>query len=170
MIPREIAAAALLAAIVAAAPGQAATASITTVGWIEDVMLGDEGVRVAAKLDTGALTSSLHATDVRWTTKTDGDWVSFDVVGVDGARVRFERKVVRISRIKPASGGSEKRPVVLMGVCLGRVHRVTEVNLTDRSGFNYEFLVGRRFLSAHFAVDSARTRTIEPACAQDGKR
>ena len=152
------------------ATSHACTAAVATVGWIENVKLGEEGVVVAAKLDTGALTSSLHATEVRWTSKADGDWVTFDVIGADGVRARFERKVVRISRVKRASGGSQSRPVVLMDVCLGHVRLLTEVNLTDRSGFNYEFLIGRRYLSRQFAVDSSRTHTIDPACAESGKQ
>jgi hypothetical protein len=121
-------------------------------------------VTVVAKLDTGALTSSLHVTNVRWTARDDGDWVSFEIIGARGAVVRFERMVVRVARIKRPTGDVERRPTVLMAVCLGRVFRLSEVNLTDRSGFNYEFLVGRRFLSGHFAVDSSRTYTVEPRC------
>lgn len=144
----------------------APAAAPVTVGWIERVRLGTEGVVVSAKLDTGADNSSLHATDIRWISRDDGDWVAFEVVAGDGGKTYFERKVTRIARIRRASGGTQKRPVVHMGVCLGGVYRLTEVNLTDRSGLNYEFLVGRSFLSGHFTVDSARQNTVEPACAE----
>lgn len=136
------------------------------VGWIERVKLGAEGVTVEAKLDTGADMSSLHATGLRWFSRDDGDWVAFDVLGADGRKVHFERRVVRIARIKRLSGGVQKRPTILMGVCLGRVYRLTEVNLTDRSGFSHELLVGRNFLAPHFAVDSARAHTVEPQCLE----
>ena len=53
-----------------------------------------------------------------------------------------------------------------MGMCLGNVYRVTEVNLADRSRFKQPVLVGRNFLAGHFAVDSARMRTVEPDCAE----
>jgi hypothetical protein len=154
-------------AIVAAcalAAARAPASEVVTVGWIEKVRLGPDGMTVAAKLDTGALTSSLHATNVRWTARKDGDWVSFEVKGARGEVARFERKVVRVARIKRPTGDLERRPTVLMAVCLGRVYRMSEVNLTDRSGFNYEFLVGRRFLAGHFAVDSSRTFTVAPRC------
>lgn len=152
------------------ATSTAFAADLVTVGWIENVRLGEKGIVIVAKLDTGALTSSLHAKDIRWTSRADGDWVAFDVIGVDGAHARFERKVVRVSRVKRASGGTQNRPVVLIAVCLGRYYRETEVNLTDRSGFDYEFLIGRRFLARHFAVDSSRLYTVEPTCAENGKR
>ena len=125
-----------------------------------------DGLIVAAKLDTGADTSSLHAENIRWEKRADGDWVAFDVIGVTGEKARFEHKVVRVARIKRNSEPAQSRPTILMGVCLGNVYKLTEVNLTDRSRFNYEMLVGRSFLAGRFAVDSARMNTVEPACKE----
>jgi len=168
MNAREWVGALILPAVLATSTASAA--GLVTVGWIERVKLGAEGITVEAKLDTGALTSSLHAADLRWSSRADGDWVEFDVIGADGVHARFKRKVVRISRVKRASGGVTERPVVLMGLCLGSHYRVTEVNLTDRSGFDYELLIGRRFLAHYFAVDSSRLYTVKAACADNGKR
>ena len=44
------------------------------------------------------------------------------------------------------------------GINIQHIHR------TDRTGFKVPFLVGRKFLGEHFAVDSSRTHTSEPAC------
>jgi len=137
-----------------------------TVGWIERVTLGNEGLIIAAKLDTGADTSSLHATGIRWFARDDADWVAFEVLGKNGEKVHFESKVTRIARVRRASGGVQKRPTIVMGVCLGKAYRLTEVNLTDRSGFNYEMLLGRSFLAKHFAVDPALTYSVEPTCPE----
>lgn len=136
----------------------------TVVGWVESVTLGGERLVVPAKLDTGADTSSLHASDITWVRRDGGDWVAFDVVGKDNRKVRFERKVERVTRVRKAAGGVQARPVVLLGVCLGDTYRVTEVNLTDRTGLKLPLLVGRSFLAERFAVDSSRTDTVEPAC------
>ena len=59
----------------------AAAAQPSVVGWIETVKLDDEGLVVPAKLDTGADTSSLHVSNIKWIRHEDGDWVTFDVVG-----------------------------------------------------------------------------------------
>jgi len=142
-----------------------APAQPTVVGWLESVKLGGEGLVVPAKLDTGADTSSLHASNITWSRRHDGDWVTFDVVGKDDRTVRLERKVERVTRVKKAAGGVQERPVVLLGVCLAGTYHLTEVNLTDRTGFNLPFLVGRSFLAGRFAVDPSRTGTTEPACA-----
>jgi hypothetical protein len=137
------------------------------VGWVESVRLGSEGLLVPAKLDTGADTSSLHVSDIKWIRRVDGDWVAFDVPGENDRTVRLERKVQRVARVKKAAGGVQERPTVLLGVCLGGTYRVTEVNLTDRTGFNFPFLVGRNFLAERFAVDSSRTDTTEPNCTKN---
>ena len=142
-----------------------AGAEPTVVGWIETVKLGAEGVIVPAKLDTGADVSSLHVSQVTWLKRPDGDWVAFEIAGADQRTARLERKVQRVARVKKASGGVQERAVVMLGVCLGDTYRVTEVNLTDRTGFKYPFLVGRNFLATRFAVDSSRTDTVSPACS-----
>ncbi len=149
--------------------GAAATvmAEASVAGWIERVRLGEEGIILSAKLDTGADTSSLHASDVRWFTRNEAHWVAFEVMGEDGRKAHFERKVVRVAEIKRRGGGKAlERPTVLMGICLGRVYRVAEINLADRARFKQPFLVGRNFLAGHYAVDSARTNTIEPDCTE----
>lgn len=155
-----------LGAWVFALPLSGLAAEKQTVGWLERVTLESEGLVIAAKLDTGADTSSLHATGIRTFVRDGGDWVAFEVLGENGVKAGFERKVVRVARVRRASGGVQKRPTVVMGVCLGKVYRLTEVNLTDRSGFDYEMLLGRSFLAQHFAVDSALTYSVDPACAE----
>jgi len=147
------------------------TAETQIVGWVERVRLGDEGVVLSAKLDTGADTSSLHAAAIRWFTRDGAKWIAFEVKGEDGREVTFERKVIRIAEIKRRAGGKPlERPTVLMGVCLGRVYRVTEVNLADRTRFNQPVLIGRKFLEHKFAVASDRVNTVEPECKQTGAR
>lgn len=155
---------ALSAMLGAAAP---VTAEPRVAGWIERIALGEERLILSAKLDTGADTSSLHAPDVHWFSRDGAHWVAFEVEGEDGRKVRFERKVIRIAQIKRRGAAQTlDRPTVLMGVCLGHVYLVTEVNLADRSRFKQPFLVGRNFLAHHFAVDSARTHMVEPDCAE----
>lgn len=145
-------------------PSLSAAVQPVVVGWIEPVKLGSEGLLLPAKLDTGADTSSLHVADIQWIRREDGDWVAFKVSGKDNRTVRLERKVQRVARVKKASGGVQERPTVLLGVCLGDTYRVTEVNLTDRTGMKMPFLVGRSFLAEGFVVDSSRTDTVAPAC------
>lgn len=141
-----------------------AAAEPLTVGWIERVRLDPGGLVLTAKLDTGANTSSLHAAHITRFTRDGENWVAFDVVDQNDNTQRFERRIVRISRIKRHGGGVQERPTVLLDICLGGLAQSTQVNLVNREGFNYQLLVGRRFLGRHFAVNSAQTYTVEPAC------
>ena len=135
-----------------------------TVGWVERVRIYPGAITLEAKLDTGATTSSLGADRIDTFRRDGRRWVAFEIEGGDKTRVRIERPLVRMVRIKDRGVRSRERPVVMLGVCVGPVYHETEVNLVDRSEFNYPMLVGRSFLSHGLAVDAGRKFTIEPAC------
>ena len=59
--------------------GQALAADRPVFGWVEKTTIEPWGVELKAKLDSGALTSSLHATDVEIFEKDGDDWVRFTV-------------------------------------------------------------------------------------------
>ena len=84
----------------------------------------------------------------------------------EGRNVRIERPIVRMAQIKSALGTDEARPTVTLGICIGTVYRVTEVNLVDRSDLTKPLLVGRRFLRGRFLVDMGRRHLLEPLCRQ----
>ena len=60
--------------------------------------------------------------------------------------------------------GSQTRPVVVLGVCMGDMYKDIEVNLVDRKGFLYPVLIGRSFLKENIVVDATLTFTREPVC------
>lgn len=157
---------ALALGVALAACAAAAAREPIAVGWIERVRLGREGILVTAKLDTGADHSSLHAESLRWERRADGEWVVLEVASESGQAARLEAKVVRIARIKRPRAPPEKRPTIVIGVCLDNVYALTEVNLADRSQLSYPMLVGRSFLARRFVVDPARTYTVEPDCRE----
>lgn len=135
-------------------------------GWLEHARLSPGNIVLEAKLDSGARTSSLHAMNLQQFTRDGKGWVAFDVSGTDERSVRIERPVVRIARIKNALGVDEGRPTVTLGICIGSVYRVTEVNLVDRGSLTKPLLVGRRFLKGRFLVNPNRRYLLEPACTQ----
>ncbi len=138
--------------------------ALPVAGRIERVRLTPGDVVVEAKLDTGAHTSSLDAMNMRRLIRDGTDWVAFDVTGNDGRSVRIERPVMRIAEIKSALGIDEDRPVVTLGICIGKVYRLTEVNLVDRSDLTTRLLIGRRFLKGRLLVNVNRRYLLEPAC------
>ena len=97
----------------------------------------------AAKLDTGAKTTSIHAENISY--NHDKSMVTFDVSGQT-----MTRPVLRVSKIKSrAAEGSnpDHRPVIGIRVSInGSAPILTEANLTNRSRFKYPVLIGRNTL------------------------
>jgi len=135
-------------------------------GWVEKVRIYPGNLVVEAKLDTGAQTCSLHATKLKEFKKNGEPWVRFEVDNKQGGKAILERKVIRTAAIKRHFAGSQRRPVVRLGICLGNIYRETEVNLIDRSGFQYRMLIGRSFLEGQVVIDPGLKYQLEPQCRQ----
>lgn len=146
----------------------------TLYGRYEYIGVPEIGETFKAKMDTGALTASLSAKDIERFTRDGEDWVRFRLATKDAGDKVYEHKVARISKIKNRADeedeGEEpeitKRPVVDLELCLGDVKRTVEVNLTDRSSFNYPLLIGSKALREFkAAVNPARKFTSgKPDC------
>nr|WP_238934991.1 ATP-dependent zinc protease [Pseudomonas typographi] len=130
-----------------------------------------------AKMDTGALTASLSAKDITTFSRDGDDWVSFRLAIKDGDGQLYEHKVARISHIKSRadendaeeeSGDVAQRPVIELTMCLGEVQRTIEVNLTDRSHFNYPLLIGAKGLREFGAAVNPARRYVagQPDCSR----
>lgn len=159
-------------AVLLGAPALPANAEPRIYGWVENGLLLPENLPVKAKLDTGAQTSSLDAKDLRRFERDGEPWVRFTVeVKEEGKnrRVTFERKVVRDVKVRGA-GGEERRPVVLMSICIGERRYDEQFSLNNRSKMIYPVLIGRRTLEQMGVVDVSRTYTVQPACAGDALR
>lgn len=166
---------ALLLCCCLALPTAAWASNKTIYGLNEHARLNDLDLQVAAKLDTGAKTASLSARDiVRF--KRDGEtWVRFYLAIDDAHEHPIERPLARISKIKRRAGDynpaeDEKsytaRPVIEMEVCMGGRVRTIEVNLTDRSAFEFPLLIGSDALTRFEALidPSIKYAAGKPAC------
>jgi hypothetical protein len=80
--------------------------------------------------------------------------------------VTLEREIVRTVKIKRHYQKVQERPVVKLGICLGGVYRVTEVNIVDRSGLEFPMLVGRNFMDDKFLVDTKAQYINPPHCEE----
>ena len=136
----------------------------TIVGFTESAQILPRDIVSRAKVDTGARTSSLHAQDIIPFTRNGRLWVRFHITNRENRTQMFERPVVRHVRIKDLTGPSLSRPVIMLGICVADVFRVTEVNLSNRTGFNFPLLIGRRFMRQAIMVDPGRQFTRAPRC------
>lgn len=147
----------------------------TLYGRYEKIRLPQIGKTLEAKMDTGAKTASLSATDIERFQRDGKPWVRFRLATENADDTLFEQPLARVSKIKSRSEESDadsvdvapsERPVIELDVCLGDVERTVEVNLTDRSHFNYPLLIGASALSEFdAAVNPAKRFTASaPRC------
>ena len=133
-------------------------------GWVERALLFPGGLAVRAKLDTGAKTSSINAVDEKLYERDGRRWVRFTLTTHKGQTILLERPVVRTATIKRHFGRNQQRPVINLDICIGSVRKTVEVNLVDRTGLNYQLLVGRNFLKDTLLVDPGHTYLLSPDC------
>uniref|UniRef100_UPI00356A4442 putative ATP-dependent zinc protease n=1 Tax=Pseudomonas sp. TaxID=306 RepID=UPI00356A4442 len=88
-----------------------------------------------------------------------------DIATNKQVNTQFERQVERAIKVRGA-GGAERRPVVLMKICLGHQVYEEQFSLNDRDRMNYPVLVGRRTLEKVGLVDSNKTFTAKPDCSK----
>ena len=131
------------------------------IGWREWVTLPGLNVpAIKAKIDTGALTSALHAFDMK----------VFEVEGIQKIRFRIyplqrKRKVVLecVGDIKgkkmitDSGGHQELRYVIHNPIKLGHIQWPIEITLTDRDTMRFRMLLGRSALCGRFLVDPERS-------------
>ena len=113
---------------------------------------------IKAKIDTGAQTSALHATEITEFERDGAAWVRFDVQPwqvTDDDAVEVELPVHDRRTVRSSSGHAQERPVVLVEIGLAGRSIEAEVTLTDREEMVFRMLIGREALRQGFVVDSA---------------
>ena len=135
-----------------------------TVGWVEMVSIYPGNLKIKAKLDTGAANSSINVKNIKYFHRDNNTWVKFDFQNFKGRTETFEAKVVRTAQIKRLGQEAASRPVIRLGICVGLTYKESEVNLSDRSGFNYQMLIGRSFLAGSFLIDPEISFVNQPDC------
>ncbi|MEM1153367.1 MAG: RimK/LysX family protein [Pseudomonadota bacterium] len=151
-----------------AATGASAAPKLV-LGWVEPVDLVGKEMRVKAKLDVGALTSSMHAQNIERFERDGEAWVRFEFTDEnelteETQTLELEGPLVRDVLIKRHGAPSVRRPVITHTFCLYNQMYRAEFSLTDRTEFIYPILLGRTFLSQVALIDSSETFLSEPSC------
>lgn len=133
----------------------------TVLGEAEWVSLERQTNAFQARIDTGASTSSLNATDIVQFERDGKNWVRFNMRHETLDKdIVVERPVVRSAEVIQSSTNQvDKRPVVSMLVKLGPISEKTEFTLTDRQHLSYPVLLGRSFLKDISVVDVSKKFT-----------
>jgi hypothetical protein len=119
------------------------------------------GQNFRARVDTGAETSSLSASEVIEFERDGDDWVRFNFQHEpEDEPIGFELPIKRKVMVRQSySEDAERRFVVEIDIRLGQQLQSTEFTLTDRRRMTYPVLLGRAFLLDLYVVDVSRSYT-----------
>lgn len=148
----------------APAPAKAATAgelNLPIVGAVEWATVEPGNIRMAARIDTGAATTSIHAESIELIEKDGKRWVHFALLDpATNEQVQIEERLRRKVVIKQNGGDEERRYVVKLWISLGEIRSLVEVTLSDRDHMEYPLLIGRNMLVDTAIVDVSRKNQV----------
>lgn len=126
---------------------------LLTIGRNIKVSFGRRAIDVPAKVDTGADSSSIWASNIR--VGKDGI-LRFSLFGEGSEYYNgkiYKRSSFAVASVTSSSGHTQIRYRVKIPVKVGGKKINTWFNLSDRSRNRYPVLIGRRTLSGKFLVD-----------------
>lgn len=130
-------------------------------GWREWVSLPDLDVPwIKAKLDTGARSSSIHATDIDVYDRDSEHWVRFTAhpwQRSDADAVRADLPLVDERVVKSSTGHEEERLVVASTIRLMGIDVPAELTLTNRDSMGFRMLIGREALRGRVLIDAGHS-------------
>lgn len=129
------------------------------IGSEEWCIFEDLGIpAIKARVDSGAKTSSIQATNTKVFAKGVQEWVKFEVNPLQENRsisIQCEARLVDRRMVKSSSGISEERLVVKTPVTMGGETFDIELTLANRDTMEFRMLLGREALNDRFIVNPA---------------
>lgn len=127
-------------------------------GWAELVDAKDLGlIGVRAKIDTGARTSALHATDIESYIEDGQARVRFrSETGPEAEHIWCSAPLVEQRCVTSSNGVEEMRYIIDVRIRLAGILVPVQLSLTDRTPMAFPMLIGRTALKRHFIVNVAR--------------
>lgn len=131
------------------------------IGSVECCSLEELGIhKIDARIDTGAKTSSLHATNIEAFKKEKKKWVRFEVNYIlDGKPISItcETPLLTRRRVKTSNENSEKRLMIRTPMTMGDITYEIELNLANRESMEYQMLLGREALIGRFLINPSES-------------
>jgi hypothetical protein len=117
--------------------------------------------QVHAKMDTGAATSSIHASRVKPFAKDGKHMVEFWFRSNAGEKPkRYEALIIDRRIVRSSNGEKQERYVISAQFCFGKLCWQGQLTLANRRSMAFPLLIGRRALRRGFLVNSGRRWTL----------
>lgn len=134
----------------------------TIIGWEEWLSLPDIGLPlIKAKIDTGAQTSCLHATQIKVVRRGENRFVKFRITPIHKNKkvtVKCVAPLVDRRYITDSGGHREKRYVIATDMIIGKKREEIEITLTNRRTMAFRMLLGRQAMDvAKLMVDPVKS-------------
>jgi len=116
---------------------------------------------IPCRIDSGALTSSIHCHRVKIKQGIDGKERLFFRL-LDPKHPNYQKKDFIVEqfterKIKSSNGYSEYRFVITTKVILFGIEIITEFSLSDREKMQFPVLIGRKLLKNRFLIDVTKS-------------
>lgn len=114
---------------------------------------------IEVKVDSGAYTSSFHCHKIERIVKGGDDWIKCNFL--DPAHEMYHEKefcfpIHKIRRVKSSNGIVEERYSIITEIAIfNNIYKI-ELTLTERQDMKYPVLLGRKFLSKNFIIDTSK--------------
>lgn len=111
---------------------------------------------ILARIDSGAKTSSIQATEVELIKKNNEDWVHFVVYPLrknSSTKVSCSAKIIDKRSIKGSFGISEERLIIKVPVTIGEDTFDIELSLANRNTMEYKMLLGREAMANRYLIN-----------------
>lgn len=129
-------------------------------GRIEWVTIGSKKMRLKARVDSGAQTSSLHAENIIEKTIDGKKYVQFESFDAKKNKYIFLEEVIKKSTVRNSDGNTSRRYVIKINLTIGTKEHEINVNLNNREDLKYNFLIGRNLLMGNYIVDVSQSRLL----------
>ncbi len=132
-----------------------------SIGWREWVEFPEfKNIKLKAKVDSGARTSSLHAHKVKIVQRRGRTKVRFEVYPNQKDQkemLTVEAPLVDCRSVKSSSGHVEKRHIITTKIKIGEESWPIEISLTNRDLMGFRMLLGRQALRNRFTIDVSKS-------------
>ena len=130
-------------------------------GWREWIALPELQIkRIKVKVDSGARTSALHASDIQYFKHGGQLWARFVIhpwQRSNRLEIHAAARVIEQRTIRSSGGHVTHRPMIRTTIVIGHEAWPIEVTLVNRDIMGFRMLLGREAIRGRYLIDAGRS-------------